>query len=244
MDYREKVRDLISALDLSSDEGRNEAMRVCIEYASKHLYGTSDCNPFLAKAADVIGYEQKVFFDSIKEMTEFEGAEKIHIVSDDSGFTITSNKHGLRYLSRLLANLSKSDLPGEHIHLDPPSFPLTVRSAAGIFTVQDEEWFANEIVAPQHGKNEMVYPAINPHTVVAISFNHCAPADEDMTPGKLYKVLRVEPWHEQTWIFHFIDDAGRYQELGVNLDDPWTFFLTRDELDKITGDIRYQTESD
>ncbi len=235
---------MISALDLSSDEGRNEAMRVCIAYASKNLYGAPDCNLFLAKAADMIGCGQKVFFDSINEMTGLEGTEKIHIVSDDYEFTITSNKHGLRYLSRLLANLSKSDLPGEHIHLDPPSFPLTVRSAAGTFTVQDEEWFENKIIVPQHGKNEMVYPAINPHTVVAISFNHCAPADEAMTPGKLYKVLRVEPRHDQIWIFHFTDDAGRYQKLGINLDDPCTFFLTRDELDKITRDIRRQTESD
>ncbi len=105
MDYDKIIEQLISEFELDSKIGRKKAYQKCIEYADLNLDDTSDYNPFVTRASEMLGQE-KIHKDIARRTVEESGDEKLHLTySKETGPVLTGNASGLSYLSRVIKNL-------------------------------------------------------------------------------------------------------------------------------------------
>jgi hypothetical protein len=247
MDYDKVIKQIISEFNLDKDVQKQKAYRECIEYADKNLDGTSEYNPFLQRAADILGQVQ-VRKDMARHAIELLGEEKLHLTySKTSGPVLTGNASGLSYLSEVIREISETAISGEHSHFyynEPPlygnSYPLTIY-------IEDDNWFAEhaKVDKRKEKSDELKYRDINVDEIIAFMITDDTPPPFLMRACKIYKVMSCEKYDSQNiWIkeireqtdrvfvFEFKQEDGQLQKLGLNLDDDTVFFLTKDELNQ------------
>lgn len=248
MNYDRIINKITSKFNLESDVEKQKAYQKCIEYSDQNLDGTSDYNPFLKRAADMLG-QDPVRKDMARGNIEPSGEEKLHLTySKTSGPVLTGNASGLSYLSEVIKELSEAEISGEHSHFyynEPPlygnSYPLTIY-------LEDDNWFAEhaQVDEAEEKSDEVKYKDINVNEIMAFMISDKIPPSSMMRTQKIYKVLSCEKYssqdiwikkiREQTdriFVFEFKRDDGQFQELGLDLDDDTIFFLTKDELNQL-----------
>jgi hypothetical protein len=237
MAYKSKIDRIIKKFNLDSDVEKKKAYQACIEYADKHYSNTYDINPFLKEAADRLT-QQYVVKNAIYGMVKSNGLELATLAySENYGPTLTVNKSGLRFLSKLFLTLSKCKMYGEHVHLWNNKLPMTGKTFPLTIYCEKDDWFAaqhDEVkIKKDDSKNEIPTRNIDPESIIGIVFTKPNPPTLSLTPMRSYKVIACEKYSGQkVWrkmlrksqdrmmVFTLIDDAKEKIDFALDLDDP------------------------
>jgi hypothetical protein len=253
MDYKALILDITKDFNLVSELDRRKAYNKCIEYAEENFDDTEDYNPFISEAAELFS-QTRLFKDFMKNTIKTTGDEKIQLsYSESTGHEIIGNPDGLMYLSRLLRNLSRSKIPGEHINFYYSKYPLFGESYPFTIFHEDDKWFSQESDTFTEDEKAGFIPNIefrdvDPSTIIGILPTSVTPPPLMMTKGRVYKVLSYKKYkNEMIWkkelregdtsrmyTFTFKRDDDDLQELAVDLDDESFYFITLVDLLKLT----------
>lgn len=257
MKYQDLIIEIINGFNLESELDRRKAYNKCIEYADDHLDDSEEYNPFIAEAAELLS-QTRLFKDFMKNSIKTTGNEKLQLAyTENTGHEIIGNPDGLLYLSRVLRNLSKSQLPGEHVSFFYNKFPLFGESFPFTVFHEDDKWFEQEAITEDEVTDAVAYVPnidmreIDPALVVGILPTGLTPPPLLMTKGKLYKVIAFRKYkNEMIWkkelregdisrmfIFTFLRDDGDSQELALDLDDDSFVLVTQDDLAQFLSNI-------
>ncbi len=248
MNYGEKLNSIIKKYDLESDVQRKQAYIECVRYADSHYANTFDINPFLKEAAEILKQEY-IVKDAIYCMTPFDKTERVMLeYTKSNGPTMTANKSGLIYLSKLLLNLSKAKMMGEHVHLWCNKYPMTGKTFPLTIYIEDDAWFPkhdDSVDADQKPEPEIEHRDIDPFSIVGVVFTRPGPPTIQLGPLKFYKIRQTEKYtHQKVWkkkirdtasrlyVFTFLDDSNVSVRFALDLDDKEIFFLTQKDLGK------------
>jgi hypothetical protein len=249
MDYKNLISDITKGFNLNSELDRRKAYNKCIEYAEENLDDTEDYNPFISEAAELFS-QTRLFKDFMKNTIKTTGEEKIQLsYSESTGHEIIGNPDGLMYLSRLLRNLSRSKISGEHINFYYSKFPLFGESYPFTIFHEDDKWFIEESDTFTEDEKAGFIPNIetrnlDPVSIIGILPTSVTPPPLMMTKGTVYKVLAFKKYeNEMIWkkelregdisrmyTFTFKRDDDELQELAVDLDDESFYFITTADL--------------
>lgn len=249
MKYKKVIDEIIKEYNYASELDRRRAYIKCIEYADENYDFTDDYNSFLEEAADALG-QKRMYKETVKASVRLNGKEKIQLMfNENNGHELIANADGLAFLSRVLRNLAKSRLPGEHAHLhysEPPlygdSFPLTIY-------YEDDVWFDKYAVKLEEAglfedfEETVETRDISGEDIRAFISVEITPPSLMMTRGKIYHAISVEKYEGQDiwkkeiradlsrlYIFKFVRDDGDIQQLALDIDDEDFFFYTENDL--------------
>jgi hypothetical protein len=247
MNYWKELNSIIRKFDLESDVQRQQAYIECIKYADTHYANTFDINPFLKEAA-VILKQEYVIKDAIYGMTPFDKTERVILEYKKSyGPTITANRSGLLYLSKLLLNLSKAEMMGEHVHLWCDKYPMAGKTFPLTIYIEDDTWFSehgDSNDADQKSEPIIEQRDIDPFSIVGVVFTRPGPPTIQLEPLKFYKIRQIEKYtNQKVWkkkvrdldnnrlyVFTFLDDSNISVRFALDLDDKEIFFLSQKDL--------------
>lgn len=250
MDYDKIIEQLISEFELDSKIGRKKAYQKCIEYADLNLDDTSDYNPFVTRASEMLGQE-KIHRDIARRTVEESGDEKLHLTySKETGPVLTGNASGLSYLSRVIKNLSEAKINSEHSHFYYGEPPLYGNSYPLIVYLEDDDWFVkhaqDDKKEGRNGTTKYKCRDIDVDKIVAFLVCGRVPPDFMMTQNKIYKVSSCEKYKDQdVWVkeirgatdrvftFKFRRDDDEIEEIALDLDDKTVLFFTKDDLTQL-----------
>ena len=247
MKYEKELDSIIKIYDLDSDEQRKQAYIECVKYADAHYANTCEINPFLTEAAEILKHQDYFVKDAIYSMTPFDNTEKVNMeCSKSNGPTITANRSGLIYLSKLLLNLSKANATGDHVHLRCDKRPMTGKSFPLTIFFENDAWFSKHVDtedAVQKQEQVIVQREIDPFSIVGVVFTRPAPPTFQIRPLNFYKVLHTEKYTDQKvwkrklretnirlYVFTFLDDSNVTVKYALDLDDKEIFFLSQKDL--------------
>jgi hypothetical protein len=248
MNYWEKLNSIIRKYDLASDVQRQQAYFECITYADTHYANTFDINPFLKEAAEILKQEY-VVKDAIYGMTPFDKTERVVLKYKKlHGPTITANKSGLIYLSKLLLNLSNAKIMGEHVHLWCDKHPMAGDTFPLTIYIEDDTWFSkhdDSEDADQKPEPKIEQRDIDPFSIVGVVFTKSGPPTIQLVPLKFYKIQQIEKYTDQKvwkkkvrdidnnrlYVFTFLDDSNVSVRYAMDLDDKEIFFLSQKDLE-------------
>jgi hypothetical protein len=248
MNYEKKLNSIIRKFDLESDVQRKQAYIECVKYADTHYANTFDINPFLKEAAEILKQEY-IVKDAIYCMTPFDKTERVMLeYTKSNGPTMTANKSGLVYLSKLLLNLSKAKMTGEHVHLWGDKYPMVGKTFPLTIYIGDDSWFSkhdDSDEADQKPEPEMEQRDIDPFSIVGVVFTRPGPPTIQLEPLKFYKIRQTEKYTDQKvwkkkirnsdnrlYVFTFLDDSNVSVRFALDLDDKEVFFLSQKDLGK------------
>ncbi len=248
MNYKEELNSIINKYDLDSNVQRKQAYIECVKYADSHYANTFDINPFLKEAAEILKQEY-IVKDAIYSMTPFDSTEKVKLeYSQSNGPTMTANRSGLAYLSKLLQNLSKAKHAGEHVHLWGDKHPMTGKTFPLTIFFEDDVWFSkhdDSDDADQKPEPEIEQRDVDPISIVGVVFTRPGPPTIQLEPLKYYKIRQSEKYTDQKvwkkkirdtdnrlYVFTFLDDSNVSVRFALDLDDKEIFFLSQNDLEK------------
>jgi hypothetical protein len=247
MNYEKELNSIIKKYDLDSDEQRKQAYAECVKYADAHYASTFEINPFLKEAAEILKQEH-IVKDAIYSMTPFDNAEKVNLeYSKSNGPTMTANRSGLIYLSKLLLNLSKANMTGEHVHLRCDKRPMSGKTFPLTISFEDDAWFSKHVDSEnddnQKEEQLIVQRDMDPFFIVGVVFTRPGPPTFQIRPLIFYKVIHIEKYTDQKvwkkklretnsrlYIFTFLDDSNVTVRYALDLDDKEIFFLSQKDL--------------
>lgn len=250
--YKDLISDITKDFILESELDRRKAYNKCIEYADEHFDDTEDYNPFISEAAELL-VQTRLFKDFMKNSIKTTGEEKLHLTySESTGHELIGNPDGLLYLSRILRNLSKSKVPGEHVNFYYSKYPLYGESFPFTIFHEDEKWFRQEAETEPSNTESALLPnietrEIDPSSIRGILPTSVTPPPLLMTKGKVYRVLAFQKYeNEMIWkkelregditrmyTFTFKRDDGELQQLALDLDDDSFYFITSEDLEQL-----------
>jgi len=257
IDIEDLLHDLLSGYDLDDPSSRKDAYQCCLDYADHKLRRSLDRNAFISRASNVLGQEM-VFAEVVRELVPGSGDERVHMdYTPELGMVISANRSGLVYISKMLETLSQASLEGEHVHLHGGEWPLVGDSYPITWYLESDRWFEiadtesdvstaeGEFPGLDRGEEMRFLDAVEPKEVFALQLLHPIPQEMMMSPRKLYLVTRTEPftgqkiWRkgdsesETMWVFHFVRDDGKPEQIALEPDDPDVILLCQNDLGQL-----------
>jgi hypothetical protein len=242
--YAQILDQIVLPFDLSHDFGRKRAYEAAIDYARQNLIEDPHCNDFLLAAAKRLGFAT-ITRDALEGRVKLpkEAWLDIWISDEDDEVALTGTREGIQYMIDLLTQLRDATDPGQHIHLDRGTLPMTENSANLVLFKEDESWFTG---VGADGMQEYPQREIDPKAIYAIQFIHYPPDDLPISAHKLYRVLKVEEAEQSSsttsvkefvegsenryYKFSFIADNDERFTYTFHLDDPAVNYFTHREI--------------
>lgn len=248
MNHLKIINDLILGFDLSQRSEANRAYRKCLDYADEHFSDDMQCNTFINEAAKLL-HQPKVLKNTAEQKAIANTHSKIHLYfSESNGPCLVGNKDGLRYLSEVTQNLSRSSLPGEHIHLYYNEFPLYGDSYALTIYYENDDWFktyAQQKPADADEEQTESIPKRNfdIDSIYAFMANTEPPPTMPIISNKIYKVTSITQYTDQKiWkkeirdskermiVASFINEDDTEEQFAFDIDDKAIVILTKSDV--------------
>ena len=247
-EWKKKLEDILRRCDLSNPEECHKAVLEGFAFAKEQLCDDPDCNLFLEELAQRTG-SMPIHLEWVTESVEPTGQERLHgRVDEHNGINLYFNRPALRYVAKILENLSRAKVDGEHVHFFADEEPLTTVSLPMVVYLEPDEFFDQIEEKPEEvestGEEVQVRRVVDPQDIIAIQIMAAIPPLLGLTPGKTYPARWVGAWHtdaevwhkefgepERAHIFEFEDNTGKRIAHAFNLDDPTVSFITRGDME-------------
>jgi hypothetical protein len=169
----------------------------------------------------------------------------------EAGPELTGNADGLRYLAGLLAELACEAVENDHVHLHPDERPMYGRTYPLTIYHEPDAWFEsldNEGDVEEEQPPSIAERDIEPSNVAALCLLVKTPPAMLLTSHRLYRVLSVDAyWGQQVWekriresserffVFTLVNDEGREEVFGFDLDDPNVLLFSKADVAGLQG---------
>ncbi|MCC7491946.1 MAG: hypothetical protein IT204_06345 [Fimbriimonadaceae bacterium] len=252
----ELLAEVLQGQETVSELGRARAYRACVQLAEKKLYRDHDCNAFLMRAAELL-QQQPWRVDIIHNRVPEPRAAKLMVYEDDQeGIVLVGNRVGLRYVSKLLGELSKTALLGDFASLDEGQEPLHPDSFGLLLALESDAYFdqqgdENVLQLADAVEDHVRHRIVNWDDVVAVQFLQGVPGTAALTPQRLYRLRNLRPWTSRSRVprkwyrndtsrlrtLALTDDDGRPCQVAVDLDDPEVTCYYAWHLEQVSGAV-------
>jgi hypothetical protein len=251
MDYLHVVEKLIRPYDLTRETERKKAYIKCEEYAKEHIEGRLEFNAFMEAVGEKLDMPPTLRSSLVDELGEVPESAKLHLrFNPGTGPELTGNVEGLRYLADLLVELARHGVEHDHTHLYTDEAPMCGGGYPLTIYHEPDAWFDKlGQERAEAGRQRAIVPRnIQPSEVAALCLPGQVPPDVLLTKGRPYRVLAVasckekEVWEkpirescERFFFFTVMNDDGKSETFGFDLDDPEVLFFSREDVAALCG---------